>query len=164
MVWNDSWPSRALVDLERSITSLEALVHNQDPSEPVSAELSRFLVVRTCGYLEQSIEECCRSYLKSKSDPRSAAFGESWLGRGANPRPDSLIKLVKRFDSAWADDLEALLSAEDELLKREIEYLVDKRNRISHGLNQGVGQRKALNLVPFARRVTNWFIFMFDPR
>jgi hypothetical protein len=143
---------------------LEELVNSQDPSEPASAELSRFLVIRTCGYVEQSVDECCRSYLKSKSDPRSASFGESWLGRGANPNPDSLIKLVKKFDRAWAEDFETLLSQEDELLKRELAYLVDKRNRISHGLNQSVGQRKALDLVPLSRQVTRWFITQFDPR
>lgn len=163
-MWHGPWPSRSLEDFSRSLKSLEQLVQRQDPSETVSAELSRFLVVRVCGYLEQSVEECCRSYLKSKSDPKSAAFGESWFGHGANPRPESLIKLVQRFDRAWAEELEMLLNADDELLKRELEFLVDKRNRISHGLNQGVGQRKALDLVPNARRIANWFVNRFDPR
>ena len=163
-MWNGPWPSRVLDDLSQSIRNLEILVQGQDPSEPVSAELSRYLVIRTCGYLEQAVQESCRSYLKSKSDPRSAAFGESWLGRGANPRPESLINLVQKFDKTWGDELDALLSEDDELLKRELEFLVDKRNIISHGLNQGVGQRKALDLVPCARRVTTWFIDRFDPR
>lgn len=163
-MWNVSWPSHALISLSNSLGSLEALVQSQDPSESVSAELSRFLVVRTCGFIEQSVEESCRSYLKSKSDPRSAAFGESWFGRGANPRPDSLVALVQRFDSEWAKELETLLNGHDELLRRELEFLVDKRNRISHGLNQGVGQRKALDLVPRAREVVKWFVDRFDPR
>jgi hypothetical protein len=163
-MWSDKWPSRTLVDLNQSITNLEKLVQEQDPSEKVSAELSRFLVVRTCGYLEQAVEESCRSYLKSKAHPRIAAFGESWLGRGANPGPDSLAKLVRRFDNAWADELEELFNNNDEFLKREIKSLVDKRNRISHGANQGVGQRKALDLVPVAKEVADWFIGKFDPR
>lgn len=163
-MWDDPWPSRALMDLSRSLKTLEIIVQGQKPSEPASAELSRFLVVRICGYLEQSVEESCRSYLRSKSDPRSAMFGESWFGRGASPRPEFLIKLVQRFDRAWADELDALLRRDDELLKRELEFLVDKRNRISHGLNQGVGQRKALDLVSTVRQVADWFINRFDPR
>lgn len=163
-MWSDPWPSHNLVVLSNSLDSLEALVQNQDPSESVSAELSRFLVIRTCGYVEQSVEESCRSYLKSKSDPRSAAFGESWFGRGANPKPESLVALVQRFDSEWAEELKVFLNDQDELLKRELEFLVDKRNRISHGLNQGVGQRRALDLAPRARQVVRWFIDRFDPR
>lgn len=163
-MWSGSWPSQTLIGLRNSLEALEVLVQRQDPSEPASAELSRFLVVRTCGFVEQSVEESCRSYLKSKADPRSAAFGESWFGRGANPKPESLVALVQRFDSEWADELDALLNAQDELLKRELEFLVDKRNRISHGLNQGVGQRKALDLAPRAREVVEWFVGRFDPR
>ena len=163
-MWSEPWPSRTLEELERSLRSLENLVQRQDPSEPASAELSRFLVVRICGFLEQSVEESCRSYLRSKSDPRSTSFGESWFGRGANPRPDELVRLVGRFDNAWSEELEQLLNKDDELLRRELSFLVDKRNRISHGLNQGVGQRKALDLVPCAIRVASWFVERFDPR
>ena len=163
-MWTESWPSLPMVNLRRSLTAMETLVMEQDPSNEISAELSRFLVVRTCGYLEQIVELSCRNYLKSKSDPRSAAFGESWLGRGSNPKPSTLVELVTRFDASWALELHDLFAQNDELLKRELEFLVDKRNRISHGLNQGVGMSKALNLVPHAITVSDWFVMRFDPR
>jgi len=165
-LWTEAWPSRALTNLEYSLDSLVELVC--EPPEPlddrVSAALARFLVVRTCGYLEQVVDECCTSYIRSKSDPPSGAFGASWFGRGNNPTPKRLLDLVRRFDTGWAYDLNDLLSKDDELLHREISFLVDRRNKIAHGLSEGIGVRKSLDLVDPTKIICKWFIRSFDPR
>lgn len=163
-MWTQAWPTLQIDQLNRSLADLETLVRSSEPFDPASVQLSKFLVVRTCGYLEQVVEICCQSYLKSKSDPRSSSFGSSWFGRGTNPWPDALVTLVGRFDQEWADQLSCLMDQDDELLKRELAYLVDRRNKISHGLSEGVGMRKALDLVPRARVVSGWFVDKFDPR
>lgn len=166
MAWNEAWPHLTITNLTRSLTSLEKVVASNDASrsDEVSAALARFLVVRTCGYLEQVVEECCKAYLKSKSCPRSSSFGSSWFGVGRNPSSVKLIDLTKRFDATWADQLETMLKADDEKLQRELAFLVDRRNVISHGLNEGIGTRKALSLVAPAKEIANWFIKTFDPR
>lgn len=153
-------------NLRRSLGALEALVQgsNAGRGDDVDAALARFLVVRTCGYIEQVVEECCRAYLRSKSDARSASFGASWFGRGRNPSKDSLVSLVRRFDGAWGNSLETLLNDNDELLGRELAFLVDRRNKIAHGLSEGIGVRKALDLVAPAKEIADWFIATFDPR
>lgn len=74
------------------------------------------------------------------------------------------MQLVQRFDNHWAKDFEALLDKEDEFLRRELSYLVDRRNKIAHGLSEGVGVRKALDLVPVGQEIGNWFIVTFDPQ
>lgn len=74
------------------------------------------------------------------------------------------MTLVGRFDAQWAEDLEKLLNDNDEYLKRETALLVDRRNKISHGLNQNVGKRKSLDLITNVITVTDWFINRFDPR
>jgi len=163
-VWNEAWPSLEIVNLNNSLKALQTIVEDHDPSEPASAELARFLVVRTCGYLERCVEVCCVSYVRSKSDTRSSSFGASWFGTGANPSPGALIKLVSRFDADWARDFESVLSERDEVLKREIAFLVDIRNKISHGRSQNIGKRKALDLVGYTRTVADWFVRQFDPR
>jgi len=133
--------------------------------DKVAQALARFLVIRTCGYVEQVVEECSKAYLAGNSyDNRCISFTSSWFGRGRNPTPATLIELVKRFDPNWAGELEDLLTNEDELLAREMEFLVDRRNRIAHGLNEGVNQGKALSLVHHANSVAEWFISTFDPR
>ncbi len=160
-----TWPSVEIARLERSLKALVKLVDEQarSGSDDVVRELSRFLVIRSCGLVEQIAEECCRSYLRSKSDPRSSSFGQSWLGRGANPSPGNLVKLVSRFDPRWADDLNHLFDADDELLKRELVFLVDRRNKIAHGLSEGIGARKALDLADIALAVSGWFISTVNP-
>jgi hypothetical protein len=132
-------------------------------SDEVTRALARFLVVRACGYLEQVSEESCKSFIHSKTIPQVSAYGASWLGRGANPHPENLVQLVERFDATWSDELELLLRDDDELLWREISLLVDRRNKISHGLSEGIGARKALDLAAYATTVANWFLNRFDP-
>lgn len=165
-MWTSAWPSLEIVNLKSSLKALEKLVNDTSPSrgDDVDSALARFLVVRTCGYVEQVVEICCKSYLKSKSDLRSSSFGASWLGRGRNPSTESLVALVRRFDGIWAEELDLVLSEDDERLGRELDFLVDRRNKIVHGLNEGIGVRKALNLVEPALTVAEWFIEKFDPR
>lgn len=165
-MWPDAWPSLAIQNFQRRLDGLAQVVSHAEPERPdeVTQALSRFLVIRSCGYVEQVTEECIRSYLSSKSDPRSAAYGSSWLGRGANPTPGSLVALVGRFDGSWADELQALLDSDDEKLKRELSFLVDRRNKIAHGLPEGLGTSKALDLKQTAADVGDWFIKQFDPR
>lgn len=161
-----AWPSLEIHNLERSLAGLHDLVeaHARTADDDVVQELSRFLVVRSCGFLEQVTEQCCRAYLGSKSDPRSAGFGGSWLGRGRNPSPSQLVELVRRFDAQWGAELEDELNADDERLRREIGFLVDRRNKIAHGLSEGIGAGKAMELALVAMEVTDWFIRRLDPR
>lgn len=165
-MWTSAWPSLELANLKTSLEALEKLVKesNSGRGDDVDAALARFLVVRTCGYIEQVVEVCCISYLKSKSDLRSSSYGASWLGRGRNPSKDALVNLVRRFDGAWADELAQMLVSDDEKLGREIDFLVDRRNKIAHGLSEGIGVRKALDLVEPALTVAEWFILKMDPR
>ena len=145
---------------------MEALVKRvaRSADEEAVAALARFLVVRSCGYVEQVSEECCRAYVTAKSDPRTTAFAASWLGKGRGPHPDKLIELVGKFDGDWAVELAAKFDADDQELRREIAFLVNRRNRIAHGLNEGLGVRKALDLCMYAKQVADWFILRLDPR
>jgi hypothetical protein len=164
--WSGAWPTLDLVQLRDSLDGLIKLVDQPARSQPdeVSRAISRFLVVRSSGYLEQASEECCRIYVDSHAPAQVSAYGSSWLGKGSSPTPDHLVRLVRRFDRTWADALEAFLRADDELLWRELSLLVDRRNLIAHGLSEGVTQRKALDLAGHAKVTADWFITRFDPR
>jgi hypothetical protein len=145
---------------------LERLVDRPPPVQPdeVSQALARFLVIRTCGYLEQVVDQCCIAFVTSKSPPRVTSFGTSWLGRGANPSPERLVGLVRRFDTEWATELQGRFDVDDQRLSREVSFLVDRRNKIAHGVSEGIGARKALDLVSVTREVADWFILRLDPR
>ena len=166
MTWTGAWPSLEIVNLRDALNNVVKLVDRPTHGQPddVSRALSRFLVVRACGFLEQVAEECCRSFIDSTTIPQVSAYGASWLGRGASPTPDHLVALVRRFDGTWADSLDAFLRTNDELLWREIAFLVDRRNRIAHGLSEGITGRKALDLAEYSAQVADWFVNRFDPR
>lgn len=132
-------------------------------SDPALGWLSRLLVVRSCGYVEQTLVEVARGYIAGRSGGPPRSFAHSWLERGPNPTPDALVVMTNRFDAAWAADLQDFLGADDERLARELAFLVDRRNRIAHGLNEGIGVRKALDLKDVATEVADWLIARFNP-
>lgn len=162
----EAWPNLALQNLRRELDSIVHLVQSPPPSQvdPVTAALARFLVVRTCGYLEAAVDECCKSLISARSAPMIVSYATSFIGTGRNPSSGKLVALVQKFSLEWGDDLRALLNQNDEFLQRELDLLVSKRNRIAHGLGEGIGARKALDLVASAKEVTDWFIERFDPR
>jgi len=161
-----AWPSLTIQNLDRALDRVVLLVQNPAPNEPdqVTQALARFLVVRTCGHLEKTVQECLRAYVENKSFGRVKLFSQSWLARINNPEPERLLELVGRFDTGLQRDLRALFEDNDFELKREISLLIDKRNAIAHGASEGIGSRKALDLLGYSRFLTDWFILNFDPR
>jgi len=95
-------------------------------------------------FIDEKLEEFAAacSLCEKRSSGEALRFGLSWIERAPNPRADEIIKLVSRFDSKWAQELEILLS-EDERRTR-VNSLLGIRNDIAHGKNQGVSKRQAL--------------------
>lgn len=166
MSWEGAWPSLHVQQLPNSLSQVRALVHQpaDGQSDDVTRALARFLVVRACGYLEQVVVESVVAFMLSKSHRGVASYGGSWLKGGYNPKPGRLVDLVRRFDAEWADELKAFLDEDDELLQREIAFLVDRRNKIAHGLSETVSTTKSLDLCTNAEHVADWFLERFDPR
>ena len=160
------WPSQFLQNQDKKFRGLLALVEHPpaDIPDEVTQALARFLVVRTCGYLEKTVQQCCIEYVERKSGSRVRSFARSWLDRLTNPDPDRLQALVARFDPALSADLRDLFDRDDGELRREISLLVEKRNKIAHGENEGIGARKALDLAVHARTVSDWFVLNFNPQ
>lgn len=165
-MWTDAWPSLPITNSTRSLDELVQLVERPPigQADDIARALSSLLVVRSSGYLEQVVIECVRSYTVSKSAQRVSSYSVSWISKGLNPAPDKLVALVDRFDGEWATELRALLDQEDQRLRRELSFMVDRRNKVAHGLSQGIGARKAIDLAGNAQHAAKWFICRFDPR
>jgi RiboL-PSP-HEPN len=164
-MWTGAWPSQEIQNLGRSLDETVNLVRNPPSNQldEVTRALTKFLVVRTCGFLEQVVESSCKAFLTSKSSPQAASFGSSFLGRGANPTPERLSALLNKFSSEWAEQFKTFVMSDDEIRSRELSFLVDRRNKIAHGQSESVGATKALALVPVARDVADWFCKVLDP-
>lgn len=159
-----SWPPWSVTSLEQQLDRLARSVADPDGrDDDDQIWLTRFLVVRTCGYLEQVVQETVTTYLRHNVGGTARTFTLSWMSKSRNPSPDNLLDIVGRFDQAWRDELQGLLDQDDGFLNRELSLLVQRRHQIAHGLNEGLNSRKALALVDVAKTVANWFIRQFNP-
>lgn len=159
------WPPRDLVDLRRQLSELENFVSSSSKglSPEVTSWLCRFLVVRSCGYLEQVVLTVLQAYVDAKSGGYVRSFAQSSLRHIRNPSPTELSKLIARFDRTLCDEFEVFLEAQDQRLKRQLEFLVDRRNRIAHGESEGVNRDTAVRLKQAAEEVADWFMLKLNP-
>jgi hypothetical protein len=160
------WPTSSVLNLKSSLDELAEIVDEvsrEGDADREVAWLAKLLVVRSCGYLEQVMLDVGRELTQAKSGGRVRSFSLSWFPSHRNPSPDHLLEWVGRFDPAWSFELREILEAEDEKIHRELALLVDRRNRISHGLNEGIGVRKALDLNETAVTIADWFVLRFNP-
>lgn len=165
-MWSGAWPSLAITNLQRSLATLRALVEYPPADQPddVTRALSAHLVIRASGYLEQVVVECLRAYAQAKSIDRVATYAVGWISNGLNPSPSKLEAFVRRMDGDWAEEIKLLLDDDDQRLRREIAGLVDRRNKLAHGLAEGISARKALSMTDDALALADWFVTRYDPR
>ncbi len=160
------WPPVAVTSIRDWLEELDTLLQDQarDPDADSTAQwLARLLVVRSCGYLEQTVLEVAKAFIVDSSGGLVRSFAQSHVPEGRNPSPDFLLDWVGRFDAQLREDLDEVLEADDQRLRRELSFLVDRRNRIAHGLNEGITSRKALDLKVIACEAADWFILRFNP-
>ena len=159
-----SWPPVRLALLEEQLDRIgEAVKNGAERDIDDQIWLTRFLVVRACGYLEQVVHETLTAHLEAVSYGRARSFVMSWLERSRNPSSDNLMRILGRLDPDMQDELQQILDADDKRLMRRVGELVAKRNLIAHGTNEGIGSQKALELVQAAKDVADWFILRLDP-
>ncbi|MGW6449526.1 HEPN domain-containing protein [Lentzea sp. NPDC055074] len=159
-----SWPPFGLNSLETNLDRLADAVRNskeRDVDEQIW--LTRFLVVRSCGYLEQVVHETVTEFLNRRAGGTALTFALSWMTKSRNPSPENLIALLGRFDHSWQAEFEEVLDSDDNRIRRQLVLLVARRNQIAHGLNEGLTERKALELVETVKEIADWFIRRLDP-
>jgi hypothetical protein len=157
-----SWPPFQVARLRGALDELaETVQESRDPE--ILAWLTRMLVVRSSGYIEQTANEVFRGYIGARSGGLVRTFGHSWLERSRNPSPDNLLDMIGRFDHALRLEFEEMLEDDDQRLRRELAFLVDRRNHIAHGLSEGINREKALSLKEVALEVSEWLVLRFNP-
>jgi hypothetical protein len=160
------WPPTGVLNLQQSLDELAEIVTEASRDGDADREvawLAKLLVVRSCGYLEQVMLQVGLALTEAKSGGPVRSFALSWFPTYRNPSPEQLVNWAGRFDPEWSIELREILDAEDEEIARKLSLLVDRRNRIAHGLNEGIGVRKALDLKEAATTVADWFVLRFNP-
>ncbi|MEU0492045.1 HEPN domain-containing protein [Nocardiopsis sp. NPDC006139] len=161
----NSWPPYVLSSLRASIDQLAESIRERPRERSVdeSVWLVRFFVVRTCGYLEQVVHETVKAYIDACSGGPVREFAHSWMARSRNPSPDNMLGLVGRLGGSFEESLRGHLEKDDQHLLREMHLLVDRRHKIAHGLNEGLNDRRALQLYDSAIEVADWFFGNLKP-
>ncbi|MBW9110659.1 HEPN domain-containing protein [Microbacterium ureisolvens] len=166
MVWPGAWPSHELSSSRSRLEELRVEVEgiDADASNETEQGMTRFLVVRACGHIEFTFDEAFCAFAESKSSPHVASFVRTQFFRGANPSPDRIGQTLRRLEAVRADRFDALIDADDQRLRRELSFLVDRRNKIAHGQSETVRRRKALDLADVALELGDWIVAELDPR
>lgn len=161
------WPPLQVRTLERYFIELSESVGDPDRVKARTDDeqiwLTRFLVVRSSGFVEQVVYESARGYLAERSFGMVRTFSHSWIERTRNPSPANLLLLLGRFDGTLAELFSDFLDEDDGLRRQNLELLVQRRNEIAHGQNEGMGIQKALRVAETAREVADWFIRELAP-
>ncbi len=154
------WPPREQIPLDREFRLLiETVKSNRNADE----YLPRFLVVRSCGYIEQSIKTLCRGLVEEKSYGLVKSFALSNLERTRNPRPDVILEQIGRFDAALGQELADFMDEDNSTVRQDLLFLVDRRNRIAHGENEGMGMNRSLALAKTASLLVDWLVLRLNP-
>jgi hypothetical protein len=105
------------------------------------ADLARFLVVLTSGFLEKAIAHIYAEYAKEAGgSARIIRYAQRRLESFQNPNVEKILQLAGDLDPEWRGELEAYLQGER---KDHIDSVVANRHQIAHGENVGVTYRRA---------------------
>lgn len=157
-----TWPPYQVERLRVALEELGTTVETTRDTDVLSW-LTRMLVVRSSGFIEQTSREVFWGYIEDRAGGLVRAFGHSWLDKSKNPSPDNLLDMIGRFDHALRVEFDELLEAGDQRLRRELAFLVNRRNHIAHGLSEGINREKALALKSVALEVSEWLVLKFNP-
>lgn len=160
------WPPWAVTSSRAELDRLASALKDRDSKvHPVewSSWLARLLVVRSCGFVELSLRETLRGYVDGASGGFVRSFSLSYLERTPNPNPGAVSALLGRFDPSLGDEFQLHIAKDDSRLKRELELMVDRRNKIAHGESENITQSKSLTLYGAACEVSDWFVLRLNP-
>ena len=162
---NERWAPLQVSTLEAKLDELMTVMQRDSRQLPDDARswLARLLVIRSCGFIEQTVVEVQRAYVIAKSGGRVRTFASSWLEKSRNPSPERLSEALARFDTNLRDDFDEFMDEDDQRLYRELHFLVDRRNKIAHGLNEGITPSRALRLAAVSKEISDWFILRLRP-
>lgn len=176
MTWHQRWPTTEMEAARRRLENLRALVQ-KSPAPPKNApqdllrhledsdaELARFLVVRSTGFVERTFELCIQHFAESHSHPFVASHVHSGLFKGRNAKAGTLIERLHDLNPAWADDLNDFFDYDDGRARRELNFMVTRRNLIAHGGSESVGRVKALEIANLSLEIGDLLCTLVDPR
>lgn len=152
------WPTRGVRIARQEFQHLVQRAEERFRADPSDDVFARFLLIRSSGYLEYGFETTLCDWAAQQASPRVAGFVKSSFGKGRNPSPEKLGEVLGRFDVQLRSRFESRISEDDGHVKREINWMIDRRNKIVHGLSENVGSRKSMDIAKMCHDLVDWLI------
>jgi hypothetical protein len=160
-----SWPSTGIrqrqLDLRNTRDALGRAAAVDD--DEVERCLARYLALRSAGYIEAVRDDACDTFCEARSAPEVTSRIRVHLRTGQGTTPSQLVQFFGSFRAEWADELNALLDADDAVLRSRLGALVAARKKIAHGDGESVTTMRALQWAEAAELVGKWIVARFDP-
>ncbi len=159
-------PQRATIrQRELDLKEVQACLRDLDNDAPdaVSRALTRYLTVRSVGYVEAVRDDLADLYASVTGHPRLHRRIVHHLRGGLGAAPEQLLNFVGSFDTDWRTTLEAALDADEQTMRNQLGAMVAARKKIAHGDGDQVTSSKALAWSDVALRIGKELRKLFDP-
>lgn len=163
MIDRTGWPTAVMRQRRADLITIAKTLRQLSWDNGVVPHMSRYLVVRSAGYLESTRDDCIRRYCQDKAAPTVASHVASFLGTGRGVRPQQLRDSIASFSRSWADDFDAFSDGGDQKRRSELGALVLSRKKIAHGEGETVTMRRALGWSDTALEIADWMIQRYGP-
>lgn len=160
---NRPWPPQAVSQKRVEQRQLYQVVENFDGPSEVQIALSRFLVIRTAGYVESVRDELASAHAERTAAPRVHHRVRQSLSSGLGVKPKQLEDFLGSFDREWRSTFSNRIDAGDMRLRNNLGALVSDRGKIAHGHGEQVTIRKALTWADSAEEIVEMLITIMDP-
>lgn len=127
-------------ELIRQRQKLDWLIGNTTQAANAELELqahwAQYLCVRVAGFMENALGEMYSEYARRCANAKVANYVAAAVSAIQNPRAGRFVETARKFDPAWADELEAFL--EQEGRKDALNSIMTNRHLIAHGADSGI--------------------------
>lgn len=124
-----------LKSFERQLDNLFREVSIIDEGEETKAHLSRYLCVRTSGYLENVIRFLIANYCDGTSPQSISNYVVKRTKYITNLDYNKIRSLLSEFNTEWSIGFETVITDQQ---KSSINSVVSNRNSIAHGNNDSI--------------------------
>lgn len=133
----------------------------KDSPDAIEQALSRYVVVRSVGYVESVRDDAADRYASTVGHQRLRRRIGLHLHTGQGASPGQLLTFLGSFEPQWRDSLDEFLSKDDGKIKSDLGAMVAARKRIAHGDGENVTPGRALAWSDTARAVASFLDGLF---
>ncbi|WP_336028800.1 hypothetical protein [Geodermatophilus sp. FMUSA9-8] len=164
--WNHALNRDRYLDLRDTYTALVGADERwrsgeHDWLQPHVLHLSRYIVIRSAGFLESTRDTAASQFVASVAPAEVVRRVDDALGRGQGAAPKQLSDFLRTFSPSWATLLDEAFDARDGELRSRVGALIAARKKVAHGEGDPVTLTRALEGCEAAVTVADWIVSHF---